>query len=377
MLLCSNTLASRTGRFLGSASASEARVDQAMLRCNMFSSRDAVVFTAIRSTGIHVPKHELSNDVLRARFAESAPNFVDKTEANSGIRTRWHAPDDWATSDLAVRAAEEALARAKLDPKELDLILVGTDSPDYITPATSVVVQYKLGARRAGTFDVGCACASFPTALSAANGIMATNPWMQHVLVIGAYMMHKLSDPNDPISFFYGDGAGAALLGRSKTPGLLASAFRADGALAKHWGIASGGTVEPATVESVQAGRTQVRMAEKYPTEVNDEGWPAIVRSLAERNAFTLDDVDLVIFTQVRKRTIHKVMAGLEMPIEKAHTIMEKWGYTGSACIPMALHDAIEQRRVKVGDLVLLVGSGVGHNQAGIAVRITEDLITA
>ncbi len=255
------------------------------------------------------------------------------------------------------------------------MIIVGTDSPDYMTPATSVVVQQKLGSPRAGTFDVGCACASFPTALATANGLMTTNPWMRNVLVIGAYMMHKLADPEDQGIFFYGDGAGAALLTRSATPSLLMSAYRADGAYSKHWGIYSGGTAEPASVESIRAGRTNVRMVEKYPAEVNDVGWPAIVNRLAEINDFKLADIDLVVFTQVRKRTIAKAMATLGLPMEKTHTIMEKWGYTGSACIPMALHDAIVAGRVKPGDLLVLVGSGVGHNQAGIAVRITDDLV--
>jgi 3-oxoacyl-[acyl-carrier-protein] synthase-3 len=335
------------------------------------------VFTAIRSTGIYVPENEVPNSVLRERFATTNPEFVDKTEANSGIKTRWYAPETWATSDIAVRAAHQALRRAGVGPEDLDLILVGTDSPDYITPATSVVVQHKLGAKRAGTFDVGCACASFPTALGAANGLMLSNPWMKNVLVIGAYMMHKLADPNDTMSFFYGDGAGAALLQPSKEPGLMASAYRADGSYAKHWGILSGGTAEPASVETILNGRTQVRMHERYPSEINDEGWPAVVKMLSERNQFTLDEVDLIVFTQVRKRTIEKVMGMLEMPLEKAHMVMGKWGYTGSACIPMALHDAIEQGRTKPGDLVVLVGSGVGHNQAGIALRITDALLTA
>jgi 3-oxoacyl-[acyl-carrier-protein] synthase-3 len=335
------------------------------------------VFTAIRSTGIYVPEIEVPNGVLRERFATSHPEFVDKTEATSGIKTRWYAPEGWATSDLAVQAAQQALSSAGVSPEDVDLILVGTDSPDYITPSTSVVVQHKLGARRAGTFDVGCACASFPTALTAANGIMLANPWMRNVLVIGAYMMHKLADPNDPMSFFYGDGAGAALLQPSKVPGLLSGAFRADGAFAKHWAIMSGGTAEPASVESVQAGRTQVRMVERYPSEINDEGWPVLVRTLADRNRFSLDEVDLIVFTQVRKRTIEKVMEGLHLPMEKTHTVMEKWGYTGSACIPMALHDAIARGRATAGDLVLLIGSGVGHNQAGIALRITDSLATS
>ena len=123
-------------------------------------------YVAIRSTGMYVPENEVSNDVLRARFAKTAPEYIDKMEATTGIKTRWYAPDDWATSDLAVRAARQALARGGVAAEDVDMIIVGTDSPDYMTPATSVVVQQKLGATKAGagTFDVGCACASFPTA---------------------------------------------------------------------------------------------------------------------------------------------------------------------------------------------------------------------
>ncbi len=106
--------------------------------------------------------------MLRKRFAH-LPEFVDKMEASSGIRCRWHAPEDWATSDVALPAARQALERAGVAPEDVDLIILGTDSPDYITPATSVVLQHKLGAKRAGTFDVGCACASFPTGLATAR----------------------------------------------------------------------------------------------------------------------------------------------------------------------------------------------------------------
>lgn len=329
---------------------------------------------AIKSTGFYVPEIEVSNDALRKRVPQEA-EAIDRLEASTGIKTRFQAPDEWATSDLAVRAARHALSRAGVSPEELDLIVVGTDSPDYLTPSTSVIVQHKLGAPKAGTFDVGCACASFPTALSAARGIMGANAWMKNVAVIGAYRMSKLADPEDVMSFFYGDGAGAALLQRADSPGILGTAFRADGAFAKHWLIPSGGTAEPATEATVRAGRTKVRMYEKYPPEVNEEGWPWLVKTIAQREGFRPADIDLVIFTQVRKRTIEKVMKTLGLPMEKTHTIMEKWGYTGSACIPMALHDAIVAGRVKKGDLVVLIGSGVGHNQAGVAVRITDALI--
>src|SRR5208282_2205938 len=132
-------------------------------------------YATIAATGRYVPEIEVTNDMLRERFKSTIPDFVDKMEASSGIKRRWHAPENWATSDVALPAAQVALERAGKKPDEVDLIILGTDSPDYITPATSVVLQYKLGAKNAGTFDVGCACASFPTGLSAAAGIIAAN----------------------------------------------------------------------------------------------------------------------------------------------------------------------------------------------------------
>jgi 3-oxoacyl-[acyl-carrier-protein] synthase-3 len=327
-------------------------------------------YATIIGTGRYLPEIEVSNDDLRRRFDPKVPEVINKFEASSGIRTRFYAPDNWATSDLAARAGEAALKAAGIEPEQVDLVLVGTDSPDYLTPATSVVTQYKLGAQNAGTFDIGCACASFPTGLAIGAGLIATNPWCRYVLVIGAYMMHKLADPDDPVSFFYGDGAGAAVLAPADQPGFISSAFLADGSFYDYWGIYAGGTAEPATVENVQAGRTKVRQLKRYPPEVNHEGWPKLARQLAERGGFALNDIDMAIFTQVRLPSIELVMGELGLPMSKAHWIMDRFGYTGSACVPMCLDDAIEQGRVKSGDLVVLIGSGVGYNQAGVAFRM-------
>jgi len=331
------------------------------------------MFATIVSTATYLPEIEVSNDTLRARFNGSAPEFVDKMQASSGILTRWYAPEDWATSDLAVRAARTALERAGKSPDDVDMILVGTDSPDFITPATSVIVQDKLGAKHAGTFDVGCACASFPTAYTAAAGMMATNANLKTVLVIGVYMMHKLSEPDDHMIIFSSDGAGAAVLERSETPGFVSSAFRADGSYAKRWAIFAGGTVEPVTGDSLTKGHTRVKMYDRYPPEINNEGWPAVVRDVAKNGGFDVQKIDFLIFTQVRKPTIELVMTDLGLPMSKTHTVMEKWGYTGSACIPMALDDAFREKKIKAGDLVVMVGSGVGYNQAGAAFRVPDD----
>jgi 3-oxoacyl-[acyl-carrier-protein] synthase III len=326
-------------------------------------------YANIVSTGSYLPEIEISNDQLRRRLAH-IPDYVDKMEVATGILKRWHAPDDWATSDLAVRAARQALERANRKPEDVDLIILGTDSPDFITPATSVVLQDKLGAKNAGTFDVACACASFPTGLAAAAGLIATNASLRTVLVVGAYMMHRLADPKDPAIFFYGDGAGAAVLEASDRPGFISSAMHADGYYHRYWGIYAGGTAEPASESAVRDGRTQVQLVKRYPPEINEQGWPRIVQRLMNDGGFAISDVDLFIFTQVRKPTIESVMVGLGAPVERAHTIMEEQGYTGSACVGMALHDAIEKRKIRAGGLVVMVGSGVGYNQAGVAFRM-------
>lgn len=325
-------------------------------------------FATIIGSGSYIPENEVTN----AQFAEwmsavnpALPGVVKKFEDTSGITTRFYAPDDWATSDLAVEASKKAIEDAGLTPADIDLVILGTDSPDYITPATSVVVQHKLGAVNAGTWDVGCACASFPTALAQGAGLIAINPNIKNVLVIGSYMMHKLADyKRDIAAFFYGDGAGAVVLTASDKPGYVSTSIKADGSYHKHWGIYSGGTYEPATVESVEAGRTKVKLVTPFPPTVNLEGWPARIRECAANGNFKVEDIDFVIFTQVNINSIKTVMADLGLPIERAHWIMDKWGYMGSACLPIAFDDAWKLGKIKSGDRVVFCGSGVGYNQA-------------
>jgi len=330
-------------------------------------SRHAV----IRGSGMHIPSEEHPNAEFYTRFD---PETIKKSEEATGIKTRFYAPQEWAASDLAVQACRAALEHAKVTPDEIDLLILGTDTPDYLTPATSVVVQNKMGLKNAGTFDVGCACASFPTGLTIASGIIATQPQIRNILVVGVYMMHKLADlANDPVSFYYGDGAGAVVVSAADKPGFISSAYRADGSYSRCWGIFSGGTAEPATAESVEAGRTQVRFVEKFPSSVNREGWPYLVREAAKNGGFGLGEIDHLIFTQVRSKTIDEVMGDLGLPLEKAHKIMDKWGYMGSACLPVAFHDAVTQKKIKGGDLVVFIGSGVGYNQCAAAVRLPDD----
>ncbi len=330
------------------------------------------------ATGRYLPKRLVTNAELRDHFAnQDQAELIDRFAENTGIQQRYWADDSETTSDLAAAAAQQALSRSGYTADDIDLIILGTDTPDQITPATSVVLQAKLGAKNAGTFDVSCACAAFPTALSIAAGLIGSNPSLERILVVGAYLMHRLAAADDPMIFFYGDGAGAAIVERQSTgAGLCASAFHADGDYAGHWGIRAGGTAEPASHAAVTAGRTQVKLETRYPPEINEVQWPRLMRRLSQSGGFELNDVAMAVFTQVNAASIQRVCETLALPSERAPCLMDQYGYTGSACVPIVLDHALEAGLVKGGELVTLIGSGVGYNMAGVALRLAKEMPT-
>jgi 3-oxoacyl-[acyl-carrier-protein] synthase-3 len=192
------------------------------------------------------------------------------------------------------------------------------------------------------------------------------------VLVVGAYAMSKFLDLHDKkTATIFADGAGALVLqARDDRPGFLAGKLHADGSYHDHMGIYAGGTHLPITKEVIDEGMwNKVRFAKKYPAEVNTEGWPAIVKDVLAKARLELSDVKLFLFTQVNFSTIKEVMNGLELPMERTHTIMHKWGYTGSACIPMVLHDAVSAGKLDRGDNVIMCASGGGLNMACVAFK--------
>jgi 3-oxoacyl-[acyl-carrier-protein] synthase-3 len=292
---------------------------------------------------------------------------------NVGIRERHFMAEDQVTSDLAVAAGRSALERAGLQPNDLDRIIVATDTPDYLSPATAVVVQAKLGASRAGAFDVNSACAGWVTALDVAAKTIVTEPGERFVLVIGAYGMSRFLDWTDKKTVtLFADGAGAVVVGASTQPGWLATAMTAAGEFHDALGIYTGGTYRPATAANIaEHGPSRVQFVRKFPATFNTEHWPPLIaRLLAKASAaaetpLRPDDVDHYYFTQVNLRGIEATMAALGQPLAKTHWIMDKWGYTGSACIPMALDDAIAQDKgPEPGSLVLFCASGGGISMA-------------
>jgi 3-oxoacyl-[acyl-carrier-protein] synthase-3 len=311
----------------------------------------------------------VTNHDLSRILGEDINEFVTQV---LGINERHVCAEDESTADIATLASEQALRAAGVAPEDLDLIVLATDTPEQLSPATSVVVQHRLGAKNAGTFDVNCACAGFVTALDTASKYIISDSSYKNVLVIGAYAISKYVDWKDKkTATIFADGAGAVVLqSRTDGPGFLASKLRADGSFYDHMGIYAGGTHLPISREVLDEGVwTKVRFAKKYPAEVNTEGWPAIVGDVLAKASLTVQDVKLFLFTQVNLSTIKEVMSKLELPMERTHTIMQKWGYTGSACIPMVLHDAVSEGKLERGDNVVMCASGGGLNMACVAFR--------
>jgi 3-oxoacyl-[acyl-carrier-protein] synthase-3 len=318
----------------------------------------------ILATGSYVPDHIITNaEVDRLMGADTADWLV----ANVGIRERrWMSPEQ-TTSDLIVEASRRALQKAGVSPEQLNLIIVSTDTPDYLSPSTSVVVQHKLGAGNAGAYDVNSACAGWVTALDQGARYVATDAGMDFVLVAGGYGMSRFLDLGDKrTANLFADGAGAAVLGVGDAPGFLASNFLARGEYYDALGIYGGGAARPSTAENVAAyGPPVVQFVRKFPRTFNTEYWPLLIQGALDKAGLALDDVDHFFFTQLNLRTIETMMDLLGQPIEKTHWVMDKWGYTGSPCVVMALDDAISNGRgPKPGEIVLFCASGGGISMA-------------
>ena len=330
----------------------------------MSNARNAV----ITGTGSYVPPTVLTNAELAARLGVEIEPFVSET---LGIRERHVCGPNESTADLAEEAARRALADAVLEPEAIDLLIVATDTPEFISPATASVVHGRLGTTRAGTFDLNAGCAGYVTALDVAAKYIRADERYERVLVVGAYAMSKYIDYSDKkTATIFADGAGATVVERADAPGVLASELYADGRLACGMGVFAGGTAEPITEAVLRDGyRNHLRFVEKYPKEVNEDGWPRIARSVLSRIGRDVRDVRLWLWTQVNLSTIRVVMSALGIPMTRAHTVMGKWGYTGAACLPMALDDAVRSGRLDDGDLVMLTGSGAGLAMGCVAVE--------
>ncbi len=320
------------------------------------NSRNAVIL----STGAYLPSRVLPNAYFDSALGEPVSDWL---ETNLEIYERRWCEEGESTADLCVHAAEQALERAGLEAHDLDLIIVATDTPEYLTPSTAAVVQYRLRAGHAGTFDLNAACAGFVTGLDVAAKYIRTDERYERVLVIGAYAISKYLNPHDKKTVtLFADGAGAIVLGveMNSQRGYVDSELITLGQYYDGMGIYGGGTRHPLTHDSLERGDQFIKLNYRFPPELNPQMWTHMARNIIQRNHLTAEEFDHYFLTQININSIRITLDNLGLDHGRAHTSMQKFGYTGSACIPITLNQAVEQGKIKRGDLIMMIGSGSG-----------------
>lgn len=336
-----------------------------MRAINMTKGKIKMRHVSIAGCGSYAPQQVIKNDYFDRLYKKDVSTFL---ETRRNIFERRYMDESQVTSDLIVPAAEAAMSHAGIETKDLDLILVATDTPDYVSPATAAVVQYKLGAKKVPSFDINSACAGFVTAFDAGRRYIQTDENFNNVLVVGAYGMSRYIDYDDyKVASLFADGAGAVVLQPSKSPGVLNALLDTDGQYHDCMGIYAGGTSEPLSENVLDKKRHKLQFVKRIPTETNSERWPVMINTLLDRCNKKPSDIDHCFFTQINIESIDATLDKLGLEKSKSHNIMDRFGYTGSACIPMALSDAKSQNKLNDGDFVVLMGSGGGMSMAAVA----------
>ena len=320
----------------------------------------------ILGLGMYVPEDILTNKDLEKMVDTNDEWIIDRT----GIRERRISRKDVPTSDLAAHAAERALVNAGISIDEIDMIIVGTSSPDMFYPSVGCLVQAKLKANKIPTFDVQAGCTGFAYSLTIATQFIRTGMYKK-ILVIGADEISKMLNWEDRNTcVLFGDGAGALVVGEVAAPyGILGAYMGADGNGGELLKFPAGGTRFPATEETVKQKLHSVHMDgnEVFKFAVRVMG-DAAVKAL-EDAGLQAGDVDWLIPHQANMRIIQSAAKRLKMPMEKVIVNLDKYGNTSSASIPLALEEAVRDGRIKKGDVVLMVGFGAGLTWASIAFR--------
>jgi len=320
----------------------------------------------ILGTGSYVPEKVVTNQDLEKNVDTSDQWIVERT----GIRERRMAADSQATSDLATEAARRALQDAGVSPEELDLIIVGTATPDMIFPSTACLVQDNLKAVNAAAFDLTAACAGFVYGLVVGSQFIKTGVYNK-VLVIGAETLSRITDPKDRnTAVIFADGAGAAVLGVTDPGlGILGVHLGADGSGGDLLKVPAGGSRHPASLETVQQRQHFIYMngKEVFKFAVKIMG-DAAMKALEQAN-LSKKDIDCFIPHQANIRIIQSAAKRLDVPMEKVVVHVDKYGNTSAASIPIALDEAVKSGRIKFGDTVLMVGFGGGLTWAASVMK--------
>jgi 3-oxoacyl-[acyl-carrier-protein] synthase-3 len=321
----------------------------------------------IKSLATYVPPRLLTNADLE-RMVETTDEWILQ---RTGIRERHIVDPGVATSDLAKEAAVEAIRRAGLTPQDIDLIIVGTVTPDMLFPSTACLVQDKIGATRAWGFDLSAACSAFTYALTVGSQMIAASA-ANHVLVIGADVMSSIIDYTDRATcVLFGDGAGAVVLGVSDDPafGILDFEHQVDGSGGPALCMPAGGSRRPASRDTVDQRLHYVKQEGQAVFKFAVRNTGEICERLLQRNQVSATDLDLFVSHQANRRIIMSAAERIGMPEDKVIINIDRFGNTTAATIPLALNDAVDSGRLKKGDLILLASVGAGFTVGSVLVR--------
>ena len=323
---------------------------------------------AAKITGVagYVPPKVLTNADLE-RMVETNDEWI---RTRTGIRERHIAEHGMASSHLATEAAKELLAKTKTDPSEIDLIIVASVTPDMFFPATACLVQDRLGAKRAWGFDLSAACSGFAYALTVGAQFVGSGAHRK-VVVIGSDVMSSILDYHDRATcVLFGDGAGAVLVEPAKdSEGILDFSHDVDGSGGQYLYMPGGGSLHPSTHETIDKNMHVVHQEGSQVFKYAVRRMAELAACLLERNGFSGDDLALVVPHQANLRIIRAMQQRLGLEDSKVMVNIDKYGNTTGGTIPLGLRDAVDQGRLKKGDLVLLAAVGAGYTTGGLLLR--------
>jgi len=321
-----------------------------------------MIFSRIGGTGRYLPERVLTNADME--------KIVDTTDAwiraRTGIEERHVATDDEKTSDLCVQAAKIAMADAGVDPQDIDLIVIGTTSPDLLFPNVATIVQYKMGIPACAAFSLETACSGFIYAISTADKFIRAGD-TKCALVIGAEIISRLIDWKDRNTcVLFGDGAGAVILQPSEEQGIMSTHLGADGQYKDllYYPVGVSNNLAAAGV-----GDSRIMIAGNQVFKVAVKTLASIAQTALDANNMTLDDVDWLIPHQANLRIIQAAAKRIGMPMEKVIQTVQIHGNTSAASVPLALDVGIRDGRIKRGQTLLLEAFGGGFTWGSVLLR--------
>jgi len=333
----------------------------------LIQSGSIVRNVGVTATGMYVPDRILTNAELET-MVDTTDEWI---QTRTGIRERHVAPPGTPASDVAKPAVLQALSRRGISADELDLIIVTSVTPDMLFPATACVLQHKIGAVNAWGFDLSAACSGFLFGLMTGYQAVASGT-ARKAVVVGVDVLTTLTDwPNRNHCVLFGDGCGTFLLEPvpESEPAIIDSVLKVDGSGADYLHMRGGGSLNPPSHRTVdnrmhfvhQEGRQVFKVAATYMADATTE--------VLEKNGYTIDDIALLVPHQANLRIIEAVAKKLRIPREKVLINIDRYGNTTSATIPMGVHEAAEEGRIKRGDLIVLTAFGGGYTWGAILLK--------